>query len=256
MNPTLAPWFTDYRMPRHGTKRVFAFPYSGAGSLAYLAWARQWQNTGCDFLGVQLPGRESRLRETCITHIPTLVQHLVTAIRPLLDKPFVFFGHSLGALIAFELCRALRHHDLPLPEHLVVSAFRAPDMPNPNPPLGHLADIDLVAALRAYGGTPEAVLEHADLLEFILPIVRADFTLHETYHYQYAEPLPCPITAFCGEHDPFLNPNHVEGWRKQTSAYFDQVVYPGEHFFLNDVLPEMRQYLLTAFASESEVVAQ
>lgn len=248
----LAPWLTDYRLPQQGQARVLMFPYSGAGSLAYFPWAKAWRERGTtvDFLGVQLPGRESRLRETCITEVPLLVEQLLQAILPLLDQPFVFFGHSLGALVAFEVCRGLRQQGLPLPQHLFVSAFRAPDLPNPNPPMSQLLEADLIARLRHYGGTPEAVLANADLRELLLPIVRADFTLHETYQYRDAMPLPCPLTAFMGADDTFVTPEYMAGWHKQTSEVFEQVVYPGGHFFLHEQMTDISRRLQNALKGE------
>ena len=249
MDAPEAVWFSTYRLPQHGRMRVFAFPYSGAGALVYSPWARALQDSPVDFLGVQLPGRESRLREGCITDLTQLVRVLLPAIKPLLDKPFVFFGHSLGALLAFELCHALHQQGLALPKHLFVSAFRAPDSPNPNPPIRHRSDAELIARLRAYGGTPEAVLAEPELLALLLPIVRADSSLHETYQYQWDKPLPCPITAFTGAADSFVAPQQMEGWSKHTDAAFEQVVYPGGHFFLHDAMPDMRQRLLAALVA-------
>lgn len=245
---SLAPWFTDYRLPQQGQARVFMFPYSGAGSLAYFPWAKAWRERGTavDFLGVQLPGRESRQREACITAMPVLVEQLLQAMMPLLDKPFVFFGHSLGALVAFEVCRGLRQPGLPLPQHLFVSAFPAPDLPNPNSPMSQLSEADLIARLRHYGGTPEAVLENADLRELLLPIVRADFTLHETYQYRDAVPLPCPLTALTGADDTFVTPAYMADWHKQTSEVFEQVVYPGGHFFLHEQMVDISRRLQSA----------
>jgi medium-chain acyl-[acyl-carrier-protein] hydrolase len=240
-----SPWITDYRLPQQGQARVFMFPYSGAGSLAYFPWANAWREhgTAVDFLGVQLPGRESRLREVCITAMPVLVEQLLQAMMPLLDKPFVFFGHSLGALVAFDVCRELRQQGLPLPQHLFVSAFRAPDLPNPNPSMSQLSEVDLIAKLRHYGGTPEAVLENADLRELLLPIVRADFALRETYQYRNAAPLPCPLTALTGADDTFVTPEYMAGWHKQTSEVFEQVVYPGGHFFLHEQIVDISRRL-------------
>jgi medium-chain acyl-[acyl-carrier-protein] hydrolase len=246
MDAPEAVWFSTYRLPQRGQARIFAFPYSGAGALVYATWARALQDSPVDFLGVQLPGRESRLREGCATDLTELVQALLPVIKPLLDKPFVFFGHSLGALVAFEVCRALHQQAFPLPEHLFVSAFRAPDLPNPNPPLRQLADAEIIAKLRAYGGTPEAVLAESELLALLLPIVRADFTLHETYQYRDHAPLPCPLTVLVGADDPFVTPEHVTGWYKQTSAAFQQVVYPGGHFFLHEQIADISRRLQNA----------
>lgn len=233
-NPNLSsPWFSTYGLLQQGHARVFAFPYSGAGSTAYFQWAKQCQSHASDFIGIQPPGRENRLREKPLTDLSVLLASLLPAITPLLDKPFVFFGHSMGALIAFELCRSLRNQGLPLPQHLYVSGFRAPDMPNPNKVLHRLSDQAIIDNLRQYGGTPEAVLSNKELMAMFLPVLRADFALHETYRYQPEAPLPCPITALSGVSDSISKPDYMRNWGRQTATYFEQVQYVGDHFFLH-----------------------
>jgi surfactin synthase thioesterase subunit len=229
-----SPWFSSYRLPGQGQARIFAFPYSGAGSLAYYQWAGLFRDSPFDFIGVQLPGRENRLRETPFTDLPSLLDDFLLAITPLLDKPFVFFGHSLGALIAFELCRSLRRRGLPLPRHLFVSAFRAPDLPNPNRELRHLEDAGFIDGIRAYGGTPEEVFADQQLRDMLLPILRADFSLYETYAYREEAPLPCPLTALTGSADAFVAPEDMLDWRRQTAMEFQQIQYAGDHFFLHE----------------------
>lgn len=228
-----SPWFTTYNLPLQGNTRLFVLPYSGAGASVYFQWTKQLQTSPLDVIGVQLPGRENRLRETPVADLPSLLAELLPAIEPWLNKPFVLFGHSMGALIAFELCRALRAANLPLPKHLFVSAFRSPDFPNPNQELHRLPDRYIIDNIRQYGGTPEAVLDNAELMAMFLPTLRADFALHETYHYQPQAPLPCPITAFSGTQDLIVKPVYMQNWRHQTTATFEQVLYPGDHFFLH-----------------------
>lgn len=233
-NPDLSsPWFSTYGLPQRGQARVFAFPYSGAGASAYFQWAKHCQSHGSDFIGVQPPGRENRLREKPLTDLSTLLASLLPAITPLLNKPFVLFGHSMGALIAFELCRSLRKQGLPLPQHLYVSGFRAPDMPNPNKELHRLSNQGIIDNLRQYGGTPEVVLNNKELMAMFLPVLRADFALHETYRYQPEVPLPCPITALSGVSDSIIKPDYMRNWERQTAQRFEPVHYEGDHFFLH-----------------------
>lgn len=236
-----APWFNTYSLPQQGQARVFAFPYSGAGSMAYFQWAKHCQGSNVDFIGVQLPGRENRLREKPVADLAVLLAALLPAITPLLDKPFVFFGHSMGALLAFELCRALRKQGLPLPQHLFVSAFRAPDMPNPNRELHRLSDQGIIDSLRQYGGTPEAVLSNKELMAMFLPVLRADFALHENYRYPPEAALPCPITALSGISDTIIRPDYMFNWQRQTAASFEQVQYEGDHFFLHQHMNAIQQ---------------
>ncbi len=236
-------WFNTYRQPQQGKARIFAFPYSGAGSLAYFKWANLFRDDPLDFISVQLPGRENRLHETPLSSVPALLEQLQPALLPLLDKPFIFFGHSLGALLAFELCRRLRKQGLPLPQHLFVSAFRAPNQPNSSRELHRLPTPQFVRALAEYGGTASQVLENRELMDMFMPVLRADFTAHETYRYQAEAPLPCPITAFTGLDDTFATLENMADWHQQTSSRFAHIRYPGGHFFLNEQMQAISRHL-------------
>lgn len=243
-------WFNTYGFPQQQQSRIFAFPYSGAGSLAYHKWAQAYRDSATDFLSVQLPGRENRFNEPPPDDLPKLVSTLAKAISPLLDKPYVFFGHSLGALLAFELCRELRRQGQPLPVHLIVSAFRSPEHPNPNRELHRLSDPDLISAIGAYGGTPPQVLANKELMGLLLPMLRADFKLHETYRYQDDSPLPCPLTALTGTTDPFVTHAHMQNWQQQTTARFQHLPLTGGHFFLNIQHDTINQLLKHTLAGQ------
>ncbi len=146
---------------------------------------------------MQLPGRESRLRDPCFTGLEPLVQ----ALPPYLDMPYAFFGHSLGALIGFELARALVRESRPGPVHLFVSDHSAPQIQNPDPPIHQLPEPDFIKKLRHLNGTPGEVLQHAELMALLLPVLRADFAINETYVYIPGSLLDCPISAFGGLQD-------------------------------------------------------
>ena len=170
--------------------------------------------------------------ETPFTRMEPLVQAIATALLPHLDKPFVLFGHSMGALVSFELVRLLRKQYGISPVHLFVSGRRAPQIPNPNLPTYTLPEPAFLAELRRLNGTPEAVLENAELLQLLLPIVRADFEVVETYIYQAELPLECPITAFGGLSDAETKINELKAWANQTTAAFSLQMLIGDHFFL------------------------
>jgi medium-chain acyl-[acyl-carrier-protein] hydrolase len=242
-----SPWFTHYGYSPHGNMRVFAFPYSGAGVSAYHQWANAFHQQKIDFIGVQPPGRESRLREAPIQDLSLMVKHLVLAIKPLTDKPFVFFGHSLGALIAFELARALRKYKLPLPSHLFVSAFRSPELPNPNKALHQLDDEAFIAGIREYDNTPEDVLANQALMQMLLPMIRADFRMHENYQHRQEPPLPCSITVFKGSYDRFSRKEQMSSWQQHTIADFNEITYQGGHFFLSEHSDSMSKEIINAF---------
>jgi medium-chain acyl-[acyl-carrier-protein] hydrolase len=171
--------------------------------------------------------------ETSFSRLSPLVQALAEALVPLLDMPFAVFGHSLGALVGFELARALRKQSGVQPVHLFVSADRAPQIPLPGRPIHALPEGEFLAELRCLNGTPGKVLEHAELMRIMLPILRADFAVYETYAYSAEPPLDCAISSFGGLQDRKVNCGDLEAWRDQTRASFSLRMFPGDHFFLN-----------------------
>jgi surfactin synthase thioesterase subunit len=157
----------------------------------------------------------------------------IQGLRPHLDGPFAFFGHSLGALLAFELARQLERKGGPSPVHLFVSGHAAPQIPDDRPPTYNLPQEAFIDKLRAFGGTPDEVLAHDELMELLLPMLRADFQLSETYIYAAGEPLSCPITALGGVRDPYVTRDDLAAWCEQTESDFAVRMFPGDHFYLN-----------------------
>ena len=185
---------------------------------------------------VQLPGRGTRVTERPFTRLSPLVEALAQALVPLLDRPFAFFGHSLGALVSFELARQIRRQYGVHPVRLFVSAGRAPQIPHRNPPIHSLPDKELLMELRRLKGTPSELLDHEELMEIMLPLLRADFALYETYAYSSEPALDCPISAFGGLQDHRVNESDLQAWRAQTSVSFSLRMFPGDHFFLKQSL--------------------
>src|SRR5581483_9264935 len=182
---------------------------------------------------VQLPGRENRLLEAPFAHLSALVETLIAVLQPYLDMPYAFFGHSMGALISFELARALRRRGCTLsPAHLFVSGHRAPHIADPDPPSYALPTPEFIEELRGLDGTPEAVLQNDELLHLLLPLLRADFSLCETYRYYQEKPLRCPVTAFGGLQDKSVSREMIGSWREQTCGQFKVRFFAGDHFFL------------------------
>jgi len=188
---------------------------------------------------VQLPGRETRYAEPRITQFTTAVEAITEAIRPHLDRPFAFFGHSLGARLAFETARNLRRLNLPMPKHLFVSSCTAPQINKKRQIYHTLANQEFIEAVTKLGGMPDALLQNNELLELVLPILRADFNLYETYQYATEPTLPCPITAFGGIEDSEAMPDDVEQWQRQTKQDFRMRLFPGNHFYLNAHINEL-----------------
>jgi medium-chain acyl-[acyl-carrier-protein] hydrolase len=166
----------------------------------------------------------------------SLVQQLAAALAPLTRRtPYVLYGHSMGAWIAYELVRELQRLNRPLPEHLVVAGRRAPHLPASRSPLYQLPDAELIEAIdQRYGGIPAALLANAELMQIFLPVLRADFELLDTYTWPGGEPLPVPITALAGTEDTTVTVPEVRGWRDYTTADFRLRMVAGGHFFHRD----------------------
>lgn len=228
------------REPRPPARaRLFCFPYAGVGGSVY----RLWQNGlphSLEVCTVNLPGREQRFREAPRTSIDELVDELVPALLPHLDLPFCIFGHSMGAVLASEVTRALAEAGNPLPQHLFVSGRRPPHIPGTESPMHGLSDPAFIAELnRRYRGIPAEILEQPDLMALFIPVLRADLTALETHSPARRSPLSCPITAFGGADDRLTPREHLEAWRSETSAAFQVRVYPGDHFYLNSERPRL-----------------
>lgn len=217
--------------PRRKTRlRLFCFPYAGGGASIF----RQWQEDmpeGIEVCAVQLPGRENRIAEPPFRILSSLIEAMVEALAPYFDVPFAFFGHSLGVKIAFELVRELRRKKDIQPVHLFVSGARPPHVPEPRP-LHQLSEHDFIEELRRYSATPEVVLQSRELMEMYLPILRADFSIDETYIYYEDNPLDCPISAFGGTEDKEANREELDAWRQHTLSSFTLQMFQGDHFFI------------------------
>jgi medium-chain acyl-[acyl-carrier-protein] hydrolase len=237
----------QYLIPKPQARlRLFCFPYAG-GSASLFRLFSQYLPAEIEVCPVQLPGRESRLRERAYTRLEPLVDALLEVLGPYLTMPFAFFGHSMGAMISFELARALRRFTrLPIPMHLFVSGHRAPQLPTKEPPISHLAEEQFIEKVRNLKGTPEEVLEHTELLQLLIPLLRADFELCETYQWKDEPPLDCPLSAYGGLSDEAVPRETILAWREQTKASFHARFFPGEHFYIHS----QQQALLFALAQE------
>lgn len=210
-------------------------------------------DTRTEALIVHYPGRGSRHNEQPIKRIHSLVEQLSQAIQPYLDEPFAFFGHSLGGLIAFELARQLRRQNLPQPQVLFISGCGAPHLPDPHPSIHKLPDPEFINALLELNGIPPEVAHHSELMEILLPSLRADFEAFESYRYSPGEHnLACPIITFGGLDDPRVSRERLEGWASHTTAKFRSQYFFGGHFFINankaDVIASITTELTSSHA--------
>lgn len=235
-------WLVCPQPNSSATARLFIFPYAGGSPSSFNKWTVEFPNT-IEVSIVHYPGRGSRFNEPPIKELSVLVEEIANAIQPELDKPFFFFGHSLGAVIAFELARRLGTQ----PKILFVSACGAPHIPNPNRPIHSLSDSEFIKSLQELNGLPAEVAGNAELMELLLPVLRADFEAVENYQYTSSEQrLNCPIVAFGGSEDAHVDRTRLESWDHLTTGSFKSQYFSGDHFFINTA----RQPVITSMISE------
>jgi len=232
---------------QQATVRLFCFPYAGVGAAVFRPWSAGL-SARVDVCAMQLPGRTTRMSEPPIANIPTLVDGIVDAISPHLEIPFVFFGHSMGAILAAEVTRELARKGARLPHYLIVSARRPPHMPDLQSPLRNLSDTEFVEeVVRRYSAIPPEILGEEDFLALLLPALRADIAALETHRPSRQAALACPIIAFGGSNDVQTPRAHLEAWRDETSSHFEVCDFPGGHFYLEsartEVLAKVSEFL-------------
>ena len=239
-------WLSCPRPQAQVRARLLCLPHAGGSPTAFRPWAADMP-PDVEMLVLRLPGREARLRETPLTHVDEVVGPLAEALSPLLDVPLVVFGHSLGAMLGFELCRSMRRAGLPAPKRLVVSGRNAPGVGR-SLTLHTLSDQELVAEVqRIYGGIPQAILDEPELLALTLPVLRADLAVNETHELSDEAPLECGIEAYGGLDDPHVSLAGLEGWGAHTSASFAAERCEGDHFYLAP--PVGRRWIQAKLAS-------
>lgn len=249
----MSAWFQHFGSAEKPIARLFCFSHAGGAPAAFRLW-REGIPEQVELIGVQLPGRGNRLREPPITSIPDLTTQIVSQISPYLDRPYVFFGHSMGAVLALEVAHALRMAARAGPAHVFLSARRPPHLPRLEADLHRLPDDAFLKLLgHRYGGVPSEVLKEPELLALLLPALRADITALETFTPSEVEPLTCAISAFGGDADHLVTLEQLRSWRGYTSGPFRVRQFRGGHFYLNDaradVVREVAEGLRTATAS-------
>lgn len=190
-------------------------------------------------LPVEVPGRGTRWREPAFRSMTALVDVLANELATSFERPYAFFGHSMGARIAFELARELRRRAAPAPAYLIVAGHRGPGVPRREPPMHTMPDAELVGVLRELGGTPPELLDNPEMLELALPILRADCELLETAEHRAEPPLATPILALGGARDPYVTAADLAAWERETSAKFSSLQLDGDHFFVHSHAAEV-----------------
>lgn len=230
------PWLVRWANHQAAGLRLFCFPYAGGSAWSFCNW-QQALSIEVEVCGIELPGRATRQSETPHTRLSTLNQAMAEVLLPYLDKPFAFFGHSMGALISFEFARYLRRKHQLEPRHLFVSGRGAPQMPYRETRTYDLPDDEFIKDLLR-DGSPEYALD-PQLIRLLLPMMRADFELVETYVYEPEPPLTCPITVFGGLQDESVSREQLHKWQLQTTSYCSVVTLPGNHFFIKTAQSEL-----------------
>lgn len=241
-------WFETIAPVRAGSLRLFCFPYAGGSAQVFRSWQRHLPGEVVLSL-VNLPGRGRRIGEPSYRRLMPMVSEIADAIIPELQTDCVFWGHSMGAMISFELARELRRRGRPGPLGLLVSGRTAPQVPDTDPPNYDLPEQEFLAELKRLNGTPKELLEDPELMELFLPAIRADFELVETHAYETGEPLACPFYVYGGLQDISVPVASLRAWQKQTTGKCTVRMFPGDHFFIHscaaDVVHALRRDLLT-----------
>lgn len=246
--PRSSRWIVTHR-PVQAGMRLICFPYAGAGASVFRSWADSEFLPDIEVCAVQLPGRESRIIESPVGDVHQLIPLLRESLEPYLDRPFAFFGHSIGALVCFELARELRRSGGNEPRHLFVSGCPAPQVPCSDR-ICDLSESEFLARLYRLNGTPSEVLSHPELMQVMLPVLRADFALRDQYHHRAESPLNCPITAFGGMSDVHVDALMLRGWRQHTRDRFQLWLFQGDHFFLRSAQGPVLEVLSSVLSQQ------
>jgi medium-chain acyl-[acyl-carrier-protein] hydrolase len=225
--------------------RLFCFHHAGGNAQTFKGWLANLPPI-VETVLIQLPGRGVRLAEPQITRLLPLSRIVAQALRQYLDKPFAFFGHSLGALLCFEVARSLRREHCREPVHIFVSATQAPLRSRRDERLSAMSRAALIEKLREFNGAPLEALRNEELMDLLLPTIRADFELCETYEYHPEAPLGCPITIYGGIEDHEVEREGLAAWSEMTTGPSNIRMFPGGHFYINT----SQALFLQTFASD------
>lgn len=234
----------------HAPMRLIVFPHAGSGASAYFFIAHLLQHDPVEVHLVQYPGRETRIKETPVDSVASMVDLLAVELGPLLGTGnFVFMGHSMGALIAFELVQHLRSTHQPLPKHLIISGRQAPQVPDYKFGVDQLSDDDFLNAIgRRYNALPDELVADPEIMKLLLPSLRADFRLVERHSPNSVAPLAIAATVLNGKADPWVSEATARAWQGQFTRPIRCLWFEGGHFFLRDASEQIRTSLISALS--------
>jgi pyochelin biosynthesis protein PchC len=241
-------WIRRYKPCEASGLRLICFPHAG-GAASYFFWLAQALAPHIEVLALQYPGRQDRRREKCVDNIPELVDRVGNALRGSIDGPFAFFGHSMGAVVAFEVTRRLQADSAGLPLRLFVSGRRAPSCRRTEA-IHKRGDVALIEEVRRLGGTDPRILGDEEVLAGMLSLIRTDYMAAETYVYDPGPPLECPLTVLAGDNDPHATPAEVSAWRDFSTAEVDVRVFAGGHFYLTEYKPQVAEIITSSLGCQ------
>ncbi|MET9508014.1 alpha/beta fold hydrolase [Streptomyces flavidovirens] len=229
--PDARLWFDRRFRSATATHSLYCFPFAGGSATYYADWVKHCTGP-IELVPVQLPGRGGRMAEPSAKDMVQLAEEIAETIAAE-PTQVLLYGHSMGAILAFEVTRRLRTLGRPV-QHLFVSGRPTPTIVRPPTPVSDLPRPEFIQMLRDYGAADQTVFEHDELLDLLMPMIRADFAMIENYRYRQEPLLSCPISAWCGDADPEVPVAAMRGWGDQTSGEFTLSVLPGGHFFLTE----------------------
>lgn len=242
-------WLVTHNALPNPRMRLFCFPYSGGAAHVFSKWPERLSND-VEVVAIQPPGRSNRFTEPLISTIEPMVQGATEAMRSKLDKPFAVFGHSLGAAVAFEVCKRLEAEGFQ-PEVFIPSGRNAPHVETDKKPLHQLSDQEFIEEIKTFNGTPAEVLDNPELMELMVPILKADFGISETYQPDLTHQVKSRINAFGGNRDPHVEDEGIDGWGQYTASSFESNILDGDHFFIHGEATEFFQILNELLTSQS-----
>lgn len=245
-------WFITYK--KNPTKKVnlFCFHHSGGGASTFYPWLDHL-SPSIEMIAIQLPGRETRFTEKLINKLDEILENLSEGFNALKETPFFLFGHSLGGLLAYEFAKKVYENYSISPKHLIISARKAPHMPNRMQGLSTLRDESLKEKLKLYDGVDDKILHNEELLDIFLPIIRSDFSISEMYNNPEILPLPCNITHLSGKDDQTINQQEIMEWKKYTTRNFKSLTFNGGHFFIKNNQNDIIRYINDIVVSEFSI---
>jgi medium-chain acyl-[acyl-carrier-protein] hydrolase len=248
-------WIAFPRANPKAKTRLICFPCAGRGASLYRTWPGHL-GKDVEVCAIQPPGRENRIGDPPLTRFQDLLSVLAEVLQPFLDREYAIFGHSLGALIGFEVARRIREIKGITPIHLFASAQHAPQIPDPMPPISMLPDVAFLTAVQQrYDGIPHEVLREPEVLSLLLPMLRADFQILEDYSYHPEHPLACGITALGGLEDTVTSPEQLSAWGLQTQGVFRFQMFPGDHFFVQSAEKEVLDCLSSELSAATKIAS-